>query len=305
MSSSVNSVDGLQNTRNQLLEKTPKILRIIGVILIIVGLQSYGFYVHFVPQINSANVELDHLMDDVATNKFVNKVLNDLGNLRRVSEDTVFQGEIVQIYERFIKEFLENRLEAIAEFARITATLYTPEGPLGEESMATLRTGVEQLVSLYADNYQTLIDDLDSPPIYLQPTASFIKRNDTLEQNIMFNHGVYLSIVSDRGAANTIFNDLKKENIDDTFNAVILYAQARMLFDAFQAEGQFDYYQQAIQALKESLRSNPDYGQPKLFLEYLLSMDKGSQEVNAPVTGDGSGEAEGERGVISSAPPNF
>ena len=305
MSSSVNSVDGLQKTRNQLLEKIPKILRIIGVILIIVGLQSYGFYVHFVPQINSANEELDHLMDDVATNKFVNKVLNDLGNLRRVSEDKAFQGEIVQIYERFIKDFLENRLEAIAEFARITATLNTPEGPLGEESMATLRTGVEQLVSLYADNYQKLIDDLDSPPLYLQPTASFIKRNDTLEQNIMFNHGVYLSIVSDRGAANTIFNDLKKENIDDAFNAVILYAQARMLFDAFQAEGQFDYYQQAIQTLKESLRSNPDYGQPKLFLEYLLSLDRGSQEVNAPVTGDGSGEAEGERGVISSAPPNF
>jgi hypothetical protein len=93
--------------------------------------------------------------------------------------------------------------------------------------------------------------------------------------------------------------------VDNAFLTVVHYAQARMLYDAFQSEGQFDYYQQAIQSLKESLRSNPEYGQPKLFLEYLLSLDRGSQEVNAPVTGDGSGEAEGERGVISSAPPNF
>ena len=305
MSSSASSVDAVLANKGQLFGKLSKALRILGVIIIIAGLQAYGFYNHFIPRVNLANIELDHLMDEVATNKFVNKVLNDLGDLRRVSEDEAYKKEIVQIYERFIKDFLEDPRDAVAEFVRITATLNTPAGTLGEESMATLKTGVEQMQALYSDRYQEIKDDLDSPPLYLQPTAFFIKRNAIIGQNIRFNHAVYLSLVGDRGGANTIFNDLKKENVSDEFLAVINYAQARLLFDAFQTEGQFDYYQQAIQTLKESLRKNPDYGQPKLFLEYLLSLDRGSQEVSAPVTGDGSGEAEGERGVISSAPPNF
>ena len=305
MSSSVNSVDQTHGHKDQLLQKLPKVLRILGVIVIIVSLQSYGYYNHFIPQVNSADVQLDHLMDEVATNKFVNKVLNDLGDLRRVSEDEAYKKEIVQIYERFIKDFLEDSRETITEFVRITGTLNTPPGTLGEESMSTLKTGVEELDALYSDHYQVLQEELDSPPLYLQPTASLIISNTPLEQNIRFNRGVYLSLVGDRGAANILFNDLKKENIDNEFLSVIHYAQARLLFDAFQAEGQYDYYQQAIQTLKQSLRNNPDYGQPKLFLEYLLSLDRGSQEVNAPITGDGSGEAEGERGVISSAPPNF
>jgi tetratricopeptide (TPR) repeat protein len=296
---------GLQVNKGQWLGKLPGILRILGVAVIIAGIQSYGFYVFYVPRVNAANQELDHLIDEVATNKFVNSVLNDLGDLRRNSQDEGYRKEIVQVYERFIKEFLEDPRVAIEEFARITSGFNPPEGALGKESLATLRSGVESLQALYSDHYQEIIDDLNSPPLYLQPTASLIRNNNVLERNVRFNRGVYLSLVGDRSPANTIFNDLKNSDIDNRFRSVVNYAQARLLYDAFQSEGQFDYFQQAIQTLKESLRNDPEYGQPKLFLEYLLSLDKGSQEVNAPVTGDGTGEAEGERGVISSAPPNF
>lgn len=305
MSSSVSSTGGLQTNGNMILARLPGILRITSIIMVIIGLQAYGFYNYFMPRVDSANQELDRLLDEVSTNSFVNEVLNDLGDLRRVSEDEPYRKEIVQIYERFIKDFLEDRREAIAELVRISGTLNTPPGPLGEESMATLSAGVEELQALYSDHYAGIIEQLDSPPIYLQPTASFIGDKHGLERDIHFNHGLYLSAVGDRGPANAVFNELKDSTVDKEFLAQVQYAQARLLYDAYQAEGQFDYYQQAIQSLKDSLRSNPDYGQPKLFLEYLLSLDRGSQEASAPVTGDGTGEAEGERGVISSAPPNF
>lgn len=286
-------------------ENASKLLRLLGIVVIVAGLQAYGFYSNYVPKVNAANQDLDQLTDEIATNSFTNKVLNNLGDLRRISEDEDYKNEIVQIYERFIGEFLEDRITTIDEFARITDTLDAPEGPLGEDSLTTVKNGVVELQKLYSDQYQPIIDSLESPPLYLQPTAALIKRGSSLQQNVMFNHGVYLSLVGDRSTANKLFNDLENMEVDNDFLAIIHYAQARMLYDAFQSEGQFDYYQQAIQSLKESLRKNPEYGQPKLFLEYLLSLDKGSQEVNAPVTGDGSGEAEGERGVISSAPPNF
>lgn len=305
MSSSDNTGNDAGSFRSGIVEKSPSLLRVLGIITIIAGFQAYGFYSYFNPQLDSANQSLDHLVDEIATNGFTNKVLNDLGDLRRISEDENYKKEIVQIYERFIGEFLEDKIATIEEFVRITDALTAPQGPLGEESLALLKKGVSDLKILYSDQYQPIIDRLDSPPLYLQPTAAFLKRGSSLEKNLIFNHGVYLSLVGDRSAANTLFNDLENMQVDNEFLAVVHYAQARMLFDAFQSEGQFDYYQQAIQALKESLRRNPDYGQPKLFLEYLLSLDRGSQEVNAPVAGDGSGEAEGERGVISSAPPNF
>ncbi len=296
---------GMGPSQAGFIDQSSKLLRILGIVIIIAGLQSYGYYSNYVPQVNAANQDLDRLTDEIATNSFTNKVLNDLGDLRRISEDEAYKREIVQIYERFIGEFLEDRIATIDEFVRITETLDAPEGPLGEESLDMVKTGAKDLQNLYADQYQPIIDSLDSPPLYLQPTAAFLKSGSSLKQNLMFNHGVYLSLTGDRTNANKLFNDLENMQVDNAFLTVVHYAQARMLYDAFQSEGQFDYYQQAIQSLKESLRSNPEYGQPKLFLEYLLSLDRGSQEVNAPVTGDGSGEAEGERGVISSAPPNF
>ena len=305
MSSSVNIAGGLQSQTTQIINRLPRILKIVGVIVFIAGLQIYGFYNYFNPRVNMANQNLDHLMSEVGNNDFVNGVLNSFGDLRRISDDEAYRGEIVQIYERFIGEFLEDPIGAIDEFDRITSSMNPPAGTLGEESMAGFRAGVEKMKSLYADHYIEIVDRLESPPIYLQPTASIIKNHDNFAHRVQLNHGMYLSVVGNRGEANTIFNDLKESEIPDELLAVVHYAQARLLFDAFKTEGQFDYYQQAIQSLKRSLHSDPEYGQPKLFLEYLLSLEMGTSEVNAPVTGDGTGEAEGERGVISSAPPNF
>lgn len=302
MSSSVNIAGGLQS---QIISRLPRILKIVGIIVLIAGLQTYGFYNYFNPRIQMANQNLDRLMDEVSTHDFVNSVLNNFGDLRRISSDEAYRSEVVQIYERFIGEFLDDPLAAIDEFDRITATLKPPAGALGEESMASLRAGVAEMKSLYADHYAGIVDRLASPPLHLQPTASIIKNQDNYAQSVQLNHGMYLAAVGNRGEANTIFNDLKQADISDELLAVVHYAQARLQFDAFKTEGQFDYYQQAIQSLKQSLNSNPEYGQPKLFLEYLLSLERGASEVNAPVTGDGTGEAEGERGVISSAPPNF
>ena len=279
--------------------------RILGVIILLAGLQTYGFYSHFVTAQNSANVNLDQLMNEVSTNIQMDKVLRELENLRRVAEDDGLEQEVVQAYERFIKEFLESRVPALEQFAKAVNAFPVPAAKLGEESLAKIKVELARIMEIYGDHYSALLEDLDSTPLYLQPTAAFIKSNNDLVYKIRFNHALYNSIVGDMTVANTAFNELKQEVKDPHFAAIIHYAQARMQYTAFKAESKFEYYQQSIQNLQQSMRLDANYGMPKLLLEYLLSVQGSASSANSSVEGDGTGEAEGERGVISSESPNF
>ena len=280
-------------------------LRIPGIIVLVAGLQAWGFYNHFVPTLTDANADLDQLMNEVSSNTQMDKVLRELDNFRRVAGDEGLQKEVVVVYERFIKEFLENRIQGLDVFAKAVNAFPVPAATLGAESLARVKTELEQVREIYGDHYSGLLADLDSPPIYLQPTASILKKNNPLVQKVRFNHAVYNSIVGDMAVANITFNELKQEVKDPEFSSVIHFAQARMQYTAFKSEGKFEYFQQSIQNLQQSMRLDSYYGLPKMLLEYLLSVQGGASSQSSSVQGEGTGEAEGERGVISSAPSNF
>lgn len=283
----------------------PRAIRIIGVLVLIAGLQTWAFYTHFAPAYAGASEKLNQLISEAATNLQVNKVMRDLEDLRRVSENEGFRREIVVIYERFIKEFLDDPRMALESFSRLVAAFQAQPSTLGQESLATLRADLDVLEDIYRDHYGEFLEDYGSPPLYLQPTAAFVRQGAGYGKKAGFNHAVYLSVVGDRAAANEIFTELKQDDGGDRFMSRVHYAHARMLFGAFEAEGNFEYFQQAIQVLKQSLGADPGNGMAKLFLEYLLSLQSGQQSQDVQVEGDGSGEAEGEKGVISKIPPTF
>lgn len=282
-----------------------KAVRIAGVIVLLAGLQTYGFYRHFVPEINSANANLDQLMNEVSTNIQMDKVLHELENLKRVAGDDGLAQEAVKVYERFIKEFLENRVLALEQFNKAVNAFPAPAAKLGAESLTRVKAGLDKINQIYGDHYSALVEDIDSTPFYLQPMAAFIKKGNALVYKVKFNHALYNSIVGDMTVANTEFNELKQEVKDPHFAAIIHYAQARMQYTAFKSESKFEYYQQAIANLQQSMKLDPDYGLPKMLLEYLLSVQGSASAANANVQGEGNGQAEGERGVISSESPNF
>jgi tetratricopeptide (TPR) repeat protein len=279
--------------------------RIAGALVLIAGLQTWAFYNRFVPALDEANGYLDQLMNEVSTNTQMDVVLRELDNFRQVAGDDGLQKEVVVVYERFIKEFLESRLPALDQFEKAVNSFKIPAAPLGAESLARVKLNLEKVMQIYGDHYSTLAEDYNSPPLYLQPTAAFIKGNNPLGRKIRFNQAAYNSIVGDVEAANTTFNELKQEVDDPRFLAAIHFTQARMQYSAFKIEGKFDYFQQSIQNLQQSLRLNPDYGLAKMLLEYMLSVEGSSSTQESSVQGDGNGEAEGERGVISSEMPNF
>jgi hypothetical protein len=307
------SIQGVAGKQSALLETVRTVisgyglraLRIPGIIIVIAGLQAWGFYNHFVPALNDANTDLDQLMNEVSTNTQMDKVLRELDNFRRVAGDEALQKEVVLVYERFIKEFLENRMQGLDAFTKAVNGFPVPTATLGAESLARVKLELERVREIYGDHYTVLLADLDSPPVYLQPVAAFIKKDNPLVHKVRFNHAVYNSIVGDMAIANVTFNELKQEVKDPEFSSIIHFAQARMQYTAFKSEGKFEYFQQSIQNLQQSMRLDADYGLPKMLLEYLLSVQGGASSESSSVQGEGTGEAEGERGVISSAPSNF
>jgi len=282
-----------------------RLLRIAGILVLIGGLQAFGFYRHFVPDIALANQNLDRLMDEAATHKLVEQALGELQDLGRVADNEALRTEAAQVYERFVKQFVDDPRMAINDFERVVSGFPVQSAPLGAEALQTLKDDIVLLRELYSDHYRKLVDGLASPPLYLQPTAVLIKRDDGFQQTVLFNHALYLSVVGDRSTANAIFNELKGAAGAPDLVAMIHYAQALMLYGAFQSEQKLEYYQQAVQNLKQSLRSNAGFGLPQLLLEYLLSVEMGTQTENYQVEGEGTGEAEGEQGVISTQLPTF
>jgi len=282
-----------------------QMLKVAGFVLVIASLQAYGFDRHFLPLFNQASRHIDRLAAEISTNTQVDTVLGLLADLRRTTQNEILRTEIVQTYERFTGEFITNPRTAIADLIRVANGFAAQTDSIEADILVSLKQELESLQQIYSDHYGDLNARLQSPPFYLQPTAALIKRDNALENKTGFNHALYLALTGDRSAANTIFNDLKSDQQDIQFMSLVHYAQARMLYDAFVAQNNMEYFQQAIQNLQESLRYNPDYGMPKMFLEYLLSMNRGMQAEDVPQQGEGTGEAEGERGVMSSHPPTF
>ena len=168
-------------------------------------------------------------------------------------------------------------------------------------SLATLRRNLLRLQAMYTDHYAEVIARYSRAPLYLQPTAALLSLNRSSRERFEFNHALYRMLSGDHGAANAIYSELRRSTQDDLIISRALYGQARLQFEAFRIDGDPEYYRQARQYTQESLSNDPTQGVPKLFLEYLLSIDQQAVHIeSAPEEGQGSGESEGERGSLSS-----
>jgi hypothetical protein len=280
------------------------LFRIVSVIVLLAGLQVFGFYRHFTPGLHAANAGLERLVAESSSHELANRILGNLQELRNQADNEILRRQIVQIYERFIKEFGADPRTAISDLDRMVAGLSNHyQG--GSETFSVIQEDLVQLRGMYSDHYGELLAELDSPPWYLQPSAGLINGDGKFARRAGFDYAVYLAIVGDRSAANDILNDLRENAGTRDFRSGVYYAQARLLYDAFKAENDFQYFQQALQYTRQSLRENAGFGTAKLFLEYLLSIAGDMSLQDTPMKGEGKGVAEGEKGVISTDPSSF
>lgn len=279
------------------------VLKVGGFLLLAGGVQSLGFQAYVDPQIGDARTNLSLLQQELPGNHLVNGTLETLRDLRRFSADEVRQRQTLQLRQDFIQTFAEDPRLAIGEFSRVVGG-FAAQSPPEEELLTTLRQNLARLDEMYSDHFAVALSSYSSPPFWFQPSAAVITAGASGRQALEFNHALYLMLTGERGAANSIFDELRENAGSDLFSSRILFAQSRLHFDAYRVEKDPEYHRQAVQFAEQSLRHDAGYEQPKLFLEYLLAIDLQAAAIEGtPREGQGAGEAEGERGAISADPP--
>jgi len=275
-------------------------LKLIGASLVFLGAQTWGFHNFVAPRIENADANLIALLEEAPTNSLIDATLTTLRDYRRENDDEVQSRQILGLRETIVRGYRADPRAVIDEALRISVGL-NGDTHVERELLATLRRNLLRLQAMYADHYAEVIARYSRAPLYLQPTAALLSLNRSSRERFEFNHALYRMLSGDHGAANSMYSELRRNTQDDLINSRALYGQARLQFEAFRIDGDPEYYRQARQYTQESLSNDPAQGVPKLFLEYLLSIDQQAADVeSAPEEGQGSGESEGERGSLSS-----
>jgi len=275
-------------------------LKLIGTVLIIFGVQAWGFHSFVTPRIENADVNLIALLEEAPTNSLIDATLTTLRDYRRANDDEVQNRQILGLRETIVRGYRDDPRAVIDEALRVSVGL-NGDTEIEQELLATLRRNLLRLQAMYTDHYAEVIARYSRAPLYLQPTAALLSLNRSSRERFEFNHALYRMLSGDHGAANSIYSELRRSTQDDLIISRALYGQARLQFEAFRIDGDPEYYRQARQYTQESLSNDPAQGVPKLFLEYLLSIDQQAVDIeSAPEEGQGSGESEGERGSLSS-----
>lgn len=286
-------------------QRLPLALRVAGVVLLIVGLQALGFQRHVAPLIATAEEQLAALQLEASSHKLMNASLQTLQAYWRSAPDEVSRRQALDLRDSVLEQFAAEPAAAVAEFARVAESL-GDDGGTTPEAVTELRRQAARLGHMYGDHYAAASAALSRPPWYLQPTAAFLNNDETRRRSLALNHASYLALVHDPAAAIEVLDALRSERSDDAVTATALYGLARVHFDAFRVSKDSAHFDDALRYARQSVIEGPEHALGKLFLDYLVSVDRQAVDVDAEtLEGEGSGEAEGERGAISAQPEDF
>ena len=286
-------------------QRLPLVLRWTGVLLLIAGLQTWGFHHQIVPLIAVAEEQLAALQHEAADNRLMNESLQSLQAYWRVAADELSRRQALELRDSVLQQFATEPVAAVSEFARVVHSLEagTTADP---ETLAGVRRRASRLDYMYTDHYAVAINAMAHPAWYLQPTAAFLNNDDTRNRSLALNRATYLSLIRDPAAAIEILDELRRERGNDSVTAAALFGLARLHFDAFQVDKDPARFDEALRHTRQTVISNPDHELGKLFLDYLVSIDRQAIEVDAEaLEGEGSGEGEGEQGAIALEPEDF
>ena len=287
------------------INRVPSLLRWIGAVLLIAGLQAWGFQRQASPVIAVASEELRALRHEVTDNRRMNETLRSLQSFEQATDDDLVRRQVRELRDSVLDRFGEDPAGSVAEIASVVAG-FESRLAADQESLASLQRHTIRLERMYADHYRIAIDVVAHPAWYLLPTAAFLNNDDDRNRSLALNHAMYLALVREPGAAIEILDALRRESGDDAINARALHVLARLQFDAYQGEKDSSHFQEALRLSRQTVVTDAHYELGKLFLDYLVSFDMQLAASDAePPEGEGSGEGEGERGAINVEPEEF
>ena len=290
---------------NSIMNRWPALLRVLGIVLLVAGMQAWGFYRQASPLIAEAREQLDLLQHEVPDNRLINLSLQNLQAYWTAAEVELTRRQVLELRDSVSQRFGADPAAAVREFARVVDG-FEPRSIAEQEVLVTLQRQMAQLEHMYTDHFDSAITAFSHPAWYLQPTAAILNNDQAQSRALAFNHALYLMHVRNTSAAVEILNELRADSADQSLRAKALFTLSRLQYRAFRLEKDPSYFQDALQLAQTSVHSDASHALAKLFLDYLLSIDRQAVEVDVSLLdGEGSGEGEGERGAIATDPGEF
>ncbi len=287
---------------NAIMNSWPALLRFAGILLLVAGLQAWGFNRQASPVIAEAHEQLLLLQNEALDNRLTNLSMQSLQAYWNATETELTRRQVLELRDSVLQRFDADPQDAVRELTQVVGS-FESRTVAEQDVLTTLQRQTTQLERMYADHFEDAIAAVAHPAWYLQPTAAFLNNDQAQSQALLFNHALYLMHVRKTSAAVEILDSLRA---DETLQAKALFTLSRIQYQAFRLEKDPSYFQDALQLAQQSVRSDAGHALAKLFLDYLLSIDRQSVEVDeSPVEGEGSGEGEGERGAIATDPGEF
>lgn len=288
-----------------LTQRWPILLRSAGILLLVAGVQAWGFFRQASPLIAEAHEQLYLLQQEAPGNRLLNLSLQSLQTYWQVAEVEVTRRQIVDLRDSVTQTFHSDPAAAIREFARVVDG-FEPRSVAEQESLATLHRQALQLERMYTDHFDAAIMAVSHPAWYLQPTAMLLNNDQARSLALKYNHALYLMHVRNTSTAVEILDHLHSNSAEQSVRAKALFTLSRIQYQAYRLEKDNSYFQDALQFVQQSVRIDSSHKLGKLFLDYLLSIDRQAVEVDvSPLEGEGTGEGEGERGAIASDSEEF
>ena len=288
-----------------IMNRWPALLRFAGILLLIAGLQAWGFYRQASPLIAEAREQLNLLQHEVPDDRLVNLSLRSLQAYWNATETELTRRQVLELRDSVLQRFDADPAAAVREFAQVVGS-FESRTVAEQDALTTLRQQTVQLDRMYTDHFDNAIMAVSHPAWYLQPTAAFLNNDRSQSQALAFNHALYLMHARKTSAAVENLDGLRGDSADRSLRAKALFTLARLQYQAFRLEKNPSYFQDALQLAQQSVRSDASHALAKLFLDYLLSIDRQAVEVDvSPLEGEGTGEGEGERGAIATDPGEF
>lgn len=280
-------------------------LRVAGIILLLGGLQAWAFNHRVTPLAEYARAQLIALQQEAPDNRLMNQSLGSLQDYWRLADDDVAKRQILELRDNVLQRFNAEPAEAVEDYARVSRS-FAARTPAAQEALAIVQGQVERLAAMYADHYATALGAYTTPPWYLLPTAAFLNSDSARRHALTYDRALYLVLVRDIGGGIAVLDELRRDAETPAQEARVLYALARAQYAAYELQKDPAYFREALQYTQQSIRT--DAGEPlaRLFLEYLLSVDRQAAKVEMdPIEGEGSGEGEGQRGTIATDAGEF
>ncbi len=296
------------------------LLMAVAIALMITGVQALLFYAKYTPEIDSTNAQLFALMQEKTRSEHLSKLQDQfqslMSALRGQAEissrfESTFEvmgehfregplGTMEQVQAEFqiiqdmIKEMQEQELEPDQTEALQTATT----------AIATLSMDMTKLQEIYSIPFDELHADLQNPPLYLWPTANYLREMSGYLNSVTFNRAIYLSQIGEIGTSRVLLSGMYSNSDDNEILGLVYYGLGRLQWELFLTRLEPENYHQAASYLRQSLQADPEAELSKRLFDYMLSLTEAESTPGAG-KGDPTTLTEGEAGAVSTPDPLF